>query len=94
MKLIRLKELIALTGLSKATLMRMERMGQLPRRRKISAQAMGWLSEEIEAWMRSLPVTPKGRSPAAKNNETQDEAAVALPSGRTTKETMPDDNLE
>lgn len=63
MKLIRISELMEMTGLSMSTLMRMERTGRLPRRRKISTQAMGWLSEEIEAWMKSLPVTPKGRGP-------------------------------
>lgn len=64
MKLIRINELMRITGLSMSTIMRMERKGTFPRRRKISSQAMGWLSDEVEAWMKNLPVTPKGTNPA------------------------------
>jgi prophage regulatory protein len=63
MKLLRIADLIALTGLSQSTLMRLEREGKLPSRRKISSQAMGWLSTEIEAWMAALPTPTQRRNP-------------------------------
>ena len=66
MKLIRIDELIKMTGLSMSTLLRMERTGRLPRRRKISSQAMGWLSEEIELWMSQLPHVVPGPNPIKK----------------------------
>ncbi len=66
MKLIRMQQLKEMTGLSMSTILRMERMGKFPRRRKISTQAMGWLSSEVETWMKELPQTPKGVNPAKK----------------------------
>jgi predicted DNA-binding transcriptional regulator AlpA len=74
MKLIRITELMEITGLSMSTLMRMERTGRLPRRRKVSKQAMAWLSDEIEAWMRALPVTPRGQNPVKPAQQPQGEA--------------------
>lgn len=70
MKLIRINELMAMTGLSMSTLLRMERRGKLPNRRKISTQAMGWLSEEIEEWMKNLPNAGSSKIPdILKTNE-------------------------
>lgn len=41
------------SGLSRTTAWRLERNGDFPRRRKISANAVGWLKSEIEAWVLS-----------------------------------------
>jgi prophage regulatory protein len=62
-RVIRLKEVVAVTGLSATTIWRREQAGDFPRRRKISPGAVGWLASEVQAWLngrecadgRSLP---------------------------------------
>ena len=39
------------SALSRTTIWRMERDGKFPMRRKISANSVGWLKSEIEAWV-------------------------------------------
>ena len=41
------------TGLSRVTIWRMERDNQFPRRRQLSANAVGWLQSEVDAWVAS-----------------------------------------
>jgi prophage regulatory protein len=40
------------TGLSRTTVWRLERLGAFPRHRRISANAVAWLEEEIVGWIR------------------------------------------
>lgn len=40
-----------MTGLSRTACWRLERTGQFPRKRQLSAGAVGWLESEILAWM-------------------------------------------
>lgn len=49
-KNLRLRDVIALTGLSKTTIHRLEAAGRFPRRRKVGLRAVAWLASEIEAW--------------------------------------------
>lgn len=49
------------TGLSRTTIWRMERAGQFPSRRQISAKAVGWIRSEVEDWIAA-------RSPAVPLN--------------------------
>ncbi len=51
-RFLREPEVARLTGLSRATRWRMERRGQFPRRRQISANGVAWLESEILTWMR------------------------------------------
>lgn len=53
MNLLRLPQVIELTGLSKTTIHRMEAQGRFPRRRQIGARAVAWNAAEIEEWIRS-----------------------------------------
>ena len=39
--------------ISRSTIWRLEKDGAFPRRRQISANAVGWLREEIESWISS-----------------------------------------
>ncbi len=48
---LRTNECERLTGLSRSTLWRLERAGSFPRRRKLSANAVGWLENEVRAWL-------------------------------------------
>jgi prophage regulatory protein len=41
-----------MTGLSRSTRWRLERAGRFPRRLRLSANAIGWLEEELLAWLR------------------------------------------
>ena len=42
-----------LTGLSRSTVWRLEKNGQFPARRKLSANSIGWSLIELQAWMQS-----------------------------------------
>lgn len=55
LRLLRLPEVEAATGLSGTTIWRREREGGFPRRRRISGNVVGWRSDEIEAWIEGRP---------------------------------------
>ena len=44
-------------ALSTATVERLEREGQFPKRRQLSGQRVGWLVRELEEWAESRPVS-------------------------------------
>lgn len=44
------------TNLSRSTAWRLEKEGKFPKRRQISAKAVGWLQSEVEAWIESRKV--------------------------------------
>jgi prophage regulatory protein len=52
-RFLREKEVRARTGLSRTTRWRLEQAGDFPTRRRLSANAIGWLESEIEAWMQA-----------------------------------------
>lgn len=41
------------TQLSRTTAWRLERQGEFPARRKLSANTVGWLRSEVETWVQS-----------------------------------------
>lgn len=53
--LLRLKAVIALTGLSRSNIYRLEAMGMFPSRVKLSERASAWRGEEVAAWIQSRP---------------------------------------
>ena len=50
-RFLRADEAIALSGLSRTTLWRLEGAGKFPARRRLSVGAVGWLKSEVEAWI-------------------------------------------
>ena len=44
-------------ALSTATIERLEREGQFPKRRQLSGQRVGWLVREVQEWAESRPVS-------------------------------------
>lgn len=48
---VRPRDIQAAVGLSRVTVWRLEKNGQFPKRRKLSAGAVGWLQSEIDAWL-------------------------------------------
>lgn len=55
MKIIRMGELSHMLGVSKTTLWRMEKRGELPQRIKISRRVVGWLESDIKEWLKNRP---------------------------------------
>lgn len=50
---LREPQVFNLTKLSKSTRWRLERAGKFPRRRQLSKKAVGWLSYEVDEWVKS-----------------------------------------
>jgi len=52
-RIIRIKEVIKLTGLSQATIYRLMASGNFPKQIKITFKAVGWIESELLAWVES-----------------------------------------
>ncbi|MCT6519172.1 AlpA family transcriptional regulator [Proteus vulgaris] len=53
-KILRIKEVITRTGLSRATIYRQIKSGQFPKKFSLTGargRAVGWLEESIDAWI-------------------------------------------
>lgn len=50
-RMLRSREVIVLTGLSRTTIWRLENTGEFPSRKKLSAGAVGWASSEVQEWI-------------------------------------------
>lgn len=55
MQIIRMQQLVKKTGLSKSTLLRMEKSGLLPTRFQLSTRSVGWDLEAIELFLKNRP---------------------------------------
>jgi len=51
-------EVQQMTSLSRTTLWRLERDKKFPARRKLTAQRVGWVREEVEEWLKNRPQPP------------------------------------
>jgi prophage regulatory protein len=54
-RLLRLPEVMEITGLRRDTIYRHIREGRFPRQRRISQRASGWREDEVRAWVDSRP---------------------------------------
>lgn len=52
-RLLKLPEVISLTGLSKSTIDRKERDNEFPKRVKLGARAIAWPESKIKAWVQA-----------------------------------------
>jgi prophage regulatory protein len=52
-RVLRTKEVVAVTGLGRTTIWRLERAGKFPLRRRITGSTVGWISDDIEEWLHS-----------------------------------------
>jgi prophage regulatory protein len=50
-RILRLKEVIATIGLGRAAIYQMQREGKFPKPVKIGVRAVGWIAEDVLAWM-------------------------------------------
>ena len=55
MKILSLKEVILLTGLSKVTLWRLEQKNMFPQRVALSPRRVGWKHDEVMEWLDTRP---------------------------------------
>lgn len=53
-RILRLKQVTELTGLSRSSIYQKVSEGLFPRQVQLSGRAVGWYSNEIEDWMQSL----------------------------------------
>jgi prophage regulatory protein len=48
---LRIKQVLELVGLKKATVYQLHKNGQFPRSVKITGRAVGWVEEEVQRWL-------------------------------------------
>lgn len=52
MKVLRVRDVIAMTGLARSTIYKYVKDGMFPRQIKLGCRTVGWLQFEIEQWLR------------------------------------------
>jgi prophage regulatory protein len=67
MRLIRLPQVLDLSGLTKSTLDRLEGSGQFPKRFHLSARTIAWREEDILNWVRQRSAPASGPSSTTPN---------------------------
>ena len=55
MKILKQKEVVQLTGLSRVTIWRLEQRGEFPEKIALSPNRVGWLENEVQDWIGSRP---------------------------------------
>lgn len=53
MQILRLRAVEERTGLSDTTIWRYERSGNFPKRRRLGPNAVGWVADEVDQWLKS-----------------------------------------
>lgn len=56
MKILRLPEVVIVTGLSRPTIYRLMLAGRFPNRRLLGIKCVGWVAEEIQSWLEGRPL--------------------------------------
>lgn len=54
-RFLRLPEVLSRVGVSWVTLLRWEREGTFPRRRRLGRNSVGWIEAEVDEWCDSRP---------------------------------------
>ena len=70
MEIIRQIQLCKLLSVSKPTLYRMEKRGDLPKRFQLSDRAIGWLKSDIENWMGGKKIIQESSSCSVNFNQS------------------------
>ncbi len=55
MRVLNVKDVVGMTGLSKATIWREEKSGSFPKRINLTPRRVGWIESEIIGWLESRP---------------------------------------
>lgn len=56
-RLLRLAEVVAMVGLGKTSILRMETEGAFPSARRVGEKAVRWIESEVVEWLRQRPAT-------------------------------------
>ena len=60
LRIMRLSEVKAVTGLSKTTIYRFEKEGRFPSRVSLGARSVGWFEDDIEGFLMGLKAQSLG----------------------------------
>ena len=60
LRIMRLNEVKAVTGLSKTTIYRFEKEGRFPSRVSLGERSVGWFENDVEGFLMSLKVQSSG----------------------------------
>jgi prophage regulatory protein len=66
-RLLKIRDVVARTSLSRPTIYRLIERGEFPRNRKISPQRVAWPADAVDAWIRG-EWESTGASPGASSN--------------------------
>lgn len=55
MKMYRLKHVLEITGMSRASIYRWEAAKEFPQKRQLGRKAVGWLASEVDEWLVNRP---------------------------------------
>jgi len=55
LRLLRLPEVLELTGLKKSSIYARSKEGSFPKPVKVGARAVAWYAHEVEEWIKDLP---------------------------------------
>jgi prophage regulatory protein len=75
-RLLRFPTVRERTGLSRSTIWRLERRGDFPRHRRISANAVAWVEQEVTQWIRSRSNDGAPSSQQSKQGEGKNPATL------------------
>ena len=67
-RLIRLPEVLRLTGLSRSTVYRLEKEGRFVSRVRLGDRATAWRFEEVAAWIEARPLAEIAPLPVARGD--------------------------
>lgn len=59
MKLLRLPQVVAITGLSRMTIYRMERRREFPHRVQLGLNSVTWREDDVDAWIAARPMASR-----------------------------------
>lgn len=54
-RILKLNDVLEITGASVSTINRWEKAGKFPTRKKLGIKAMGWLESDVQQWLENLP---------------------------------------
>ncbi len=52
-RVLRLDDVMQITGLGKTTIYQLQNTGEFPRRVKMTTQAVGWIEDEVRSWIKT-----------------------------------------
>ena len=55
MRVLNVKDVVGMTGLSKVTIWRKEKSGAFPKRINLTSRRVGWIESEIVGWLEARP---------------------------------------